>query len=166
MLESLALGDDLRAGDVVLDVVVEEVVAVLVADAAGPEGATPLVTADLEDAVGVAGRVAWAGLLLRVHVAVVLHDADVVADEGATNTGAHELLGALALRQDASRSVRGEQTCERRQQQEARRVRGHPENELWVNRCGRLCAILSVRVGICVRTTLLVFLIYFLFFFF
>lgn len=102
MLETLGIGDGLGAGDVVLDVVVEEIVALLVAFTTGPEGVAPLVAADLEDAVGVAGLVTGASFLLRIETALALHDADVGADEAAIDVGAHELLGGVALGQNAA----------------------------------------------------------------
>lgn len=97
VLESFHVGDQLGAGDVVLDVVVEELVAVLVAETTGPEPAAPLVAADLENPVGVAGLVTRTGDLLRVEVARALHYAHIVADEGPRYPRSDQLLGCVAL---------------------------------------------------------------------
>jgi hypothetical protein len=81
VLETFLGGDDLRTGNIVLDVVVQEVVAVLLANTTRSVGTAPLVTANLEYTVGIAGLVAWARLLPRVEVALAHHYANVGTEE-------------------------------------------------------------------------------------
>lgn len=102
VLESLLLDDQPGASDVVVDVVPEEVVAVLVASATGSKGVAPLVAANLEHAVLVAGFVTRTGAFLGVEAALVLHHANVAADEGSGYSGPNQRLGRVALAEDTT----------------------------------------------------------------
>lgn len=102
VLEALLLDDEHGARDVVLNVVLQKIIAVFVAHAAGPKGVAVLVTADLKNSVGVTGLVSGTDELLGVEAALVLHHADVAADEGARHPGPNQRLGRVALAQDSA----------------------------------------------------------------
>lgn len=99
VLEAVLLEDTFGAGDVVADVVVEEVLAALVTDAAGPTPAAPLVALDLEDPVRV-DVAARPGHQPGVQAALALHQANPVADERPGDLGFLQLFHRLAFGED------------------------------------------------------------------
>lgn len=98
--ESFAIHDQLRAHDIVLDVVVREVLATFVADATGMSPGAPFGAVDLEYPEAVAGGTFRSGDQLRVHTALVLHQTDPRADVGPGGPGSLELVHGFALGED------------------------------------------------------------------
>lgn len=97
LFESRAIGDLLRALNVVPNVVVQKVFAVLFANTPDSVHAAPVIAAYLEDSMGVAAPAAGTGSLRRVEVALVFHYADVVADEAPVYSGLDQCLHGRAL---------------------------------------------------------------------
>lgn len=120
VLESLAVQNHLRARNVVCDVVVGEVLAAFVADTALSSSDAPLVAVYLEDPETVAGHRFRTGDERSVHPALVLHQADEVADQTPGYGGSLECQSGFALSEDPRLTLARQQQEEPGGEQQSR----------------------------------------------